>query len=313
VKTPAVMKKLAQFTSNSEESKSLSASSLNTYINCPLQFYLTRVESIEEADEVTETIENNTFGTIFHAVLENIYKPFNGQIVNSSDLDELIKNKLNIEREIKRAFAKEFFKRKNDENITLEGNLLLIYNVIQKYVIKLLNSDKNRPPFKYVESEKRCHIRFPFSEGEVNIKGFIDRVDEKDGHIHIIDYKTGAGSLDFKNLDDVFNPENEKRPKYVLQTFLYGLLYKQYADGKTMIPGIYYIRNLFGKDFDIYLHHKPDKNMNNTVDDFGVYEAEFSEKLRQCIDEIFDPTVPFGQTKVEKNCEYCQYKAICNR
>lgn len=313
VKTPAVMQKLSQFTSTTEDAKSLSASSLNTYINCRLQFYLTRVESIDEPDEVTETIENNTFGTIFHAVLENIYKPFNGQIVNSSDLDELIKNKFNIEKEIRRAFAKEFFKRKTDDNITLEGNLLLISNVIQKYVIKLLNSDKTRTPFKYIESEKHCHIRFPFSNGEVNIKGFIDRVDEKNGNIHIIDYKTGAGSLEFKDLDDAFNAEMEKRPKYVLQTFLYGLLYKQYAEGKTMIPGIYYIRDLFGKEFDFYLHQKPEKNIKIAVDDFGVYEEEFSEKLRHCIDEIFDPTIPFSQTKIEKNCEYCQYKSICNR
>ena len=105
----------------------------------------------------------------------------------------------------------------------------------------------------------------------------------------------------------------EKRPKYVLQTFLYGLLYKQYAEGKTMIPGIYYIRDLFGKEFDFYLHQKPEKNIKIAVDDFGVYEEEFSEKLRHCIDEIFDPTVPFSQTKIEKNCEYCQYKSICNR
>jgi ATP-dependent exoDNAse (exonuclease V) beta subunit len=120
-----------------------------------------------------------------------------------------------------------------------------------------------------MSNRKSAAIQISIFRGEVNIKGFIDRVDEKDGHIHIIDYKTGAGSLDFKNLDDVFNPENEKRPKYVLQTFLYGLLYKQYADGKTMIPGIYYIRNLFGKDFDIYLHHKPDKKMTIQLMIFG--------------------------------------------
>ena len=58
---------------------------------------------------------------------------------------------------------------------------------------------------------------------------------------------------------------------------------------------------------------KPEKNIKIAVDDFGVYEEEFSEKLRHCIDEIFDPTVPFSQTKIEKNCEYCQYKSICNR
>lgn len=73
-------------------------------------------------------------------------------------------------------------------------------------------------------------------------------MDEKNGNIHIIDYKTGAGSLEFKDLSDAFNSEMEKRPKYVLQTFLYGLLYKQHAEGKTMILGITISEACLGKN-----------------------------------------------------------------
>src|ERR1035437_8088289 len=66
-KTPAVMDKLLRFTSREENSPSLSASSINTYIDCPLQFYLTKIEDVEQADEVLETVEANMFGTLFHA------------------------------------------------------------------------------------------------------------------------------------------------------------------------------------------------------------------------------------------------------
>ena len=64
-KTPAVMEKLNRFTSMEEKSPSLSASSINTYIDCPLQFYLTKVEDVEQAEEVLETVEANMFGTLF--------------------------------------------------------------------------------------------------------------------------------------------------------------------------------------------------------------------------------------------------------
>jgi len=55
-KTPVVMEKLLRFTSDAENTLSLSASYINTYIDCPLQFYLTKVEGVKQADEVLETV-----------------------------------------------------------------------------------------------------------------------------------------------------------------------------------------------------------------------------------------------------------------
>lgn len=312
-KTPAVMQKLERFKATDELSKSLSASSIKNYIDCPLQFYLTRVEEVEQPDEVKETIEDNMFGNLFHAVMEYLYQPYKGNIIHPDDLDILIKNTLNIDKLIGRAFAEKFFKRKYDDNFVLEGNNLLIARVIRKYIIQVLKTDKIHAPFRYIDSEKRCHIRYPFNAGEVNIKGFIDRIDEKDGRIRILDYKTGSGKLEFKSWDEVFEHNNNKRPKYVLQTFLYGVLYKKEAAGKTMVPGIYYMRDVFKDGFVTELRFKPDKDHNFVIEDFAEYEDEFTQRLTACINEIFDPEIPFIQTTSTEPCQYCPYKGVCNR
>jgi len=58
----------------------------------------------------------------------------------------------------------------------------------------VLRTDKQYAPFRYIDSEKRCKVRYPISKGDVNLKGFIDRIDEKEGRIRILDYKTGSGN-----------------------------------------------------------------------------------------------------------------------
>ncbi len=311
-KTPAVMEKLLQFTSNEERSPSLSASSINSYIDCQLQFYLTKVEDVDEADEVLETVEAGMFGTLFHKVMENLYAPFKGKLMNDSDFEQLLGNTLQIDKEINRAFAKEYFKKKNDAIIQLEGNNLLIASVLRKYVLQVLKVDKKHAPFRYISSEERCKMQIPVRNGQlnVNLKGFIDRVDEKEGRLRILDYKTGTGKLDFKNLDEVFEHNKDNRPKFVLQTFLYGLFYKENANGNTITPGIYYIRDVFKEDFDTELN---DKDSKERVTDFAVYENEFKSHLTACLEEIFNPEIPFSQTTNEKVCQYCPYIGVCNR
>ncbi len=80
-----------------------------------------------------------------------------------------------------------------------------------------------------------------------------------------------------------------------------------------MTPGIYYMREVFKENFDTQLHYKPEKNVNETIVDFAIYENEFRERLTVCIEEIFNVEIPFEQTKNTKVCEYCDYAGVCNR
>lgn len=309
-KTPEVLSKLSRFLSDDENRKYLSASSIKSYIDCPLQFYLTRIERLDESDEVKETIEDSMFGTLFHAIMEFVYKPMSGRVITTELIDSVIKNQLLIDKYINKAFAVEFFKKKNDEIVELEGNNLLIASVLRKYVIKVLQYDKSYAPFVLLESERKCDIKVKTQFGDVNIMGIIDRVDEKDGKVRVLDYKTGGGNLEFNSWEEVFEHNNDKRPKYILQTFLYGLLYKNEVPGKSIAQGIIYLREIFKDTFRVGIYHKPTKS---DVDNFDDFELEFVANLTACLEEIFEPEIDFVQSESHKPCEYCLYKGICNR
>jgi len=231
------------------------------------------------------------------------------------NFDALISSGLQIDKEITIAFAVNYFKKKNNILVPLEGNNLLIASVLRKYIIQVLKIDKKHAPFTYISSEERCSIQYPIQEGKmnVNLKGFIDRIDEKEGRLRILDYKTGIGKLDFKNLNEVFEHNRENRPKFVLQTFLYGIFYKEQANGKTITPGLYYMRDVFKDHFDTEMHMKPERSIDETILDFSVYEAEFRAYLTDSLEEIFNPEIPFVQTENIKVCQYCPYIGVCNR
>lgn len=309
-KTPELMLKLQQFLSDGADKRYLSASSIKSYIDCPLQFYFNKVEQLNELDEVVETIEDSMFGNLFHAVMEYMYTELKGQVITAQLIDQLIKNELQLDKYIRKAFAIEFFMKKNGDMPELEGNQLLIANVIKKYVLKLLQFDKQQAPFTMLEAEFECEIELPTRYGNLNIKGVIDRVDEKEGRLRVLDYKTGGGTLDFSGWEEVFEHNNDKRPKYVMQTFLYGLLYKSESKGRKIEPGIIYLREIFKDNFRTEINDKLQKSF---VTDYAEYEVEFIENLKLCVEEIFDINVPFTQTSSAKPCEYCAFKTICKR
>ncbi|MFV0471799.1 MAG: PD-(D/E)XK nuclease family protein [Paludibacteraceae bacterium] len=313
-KTDKVMERLQHFVSGNVHSKSLSASTLNSYIDCPLKFYFSKIEGLEEIEEVTENVEASMFGTLLHKVMQDIYEPYENKTVNGNDLDEISKNRIYIETLIRKAFAKEYF-RKQDTDITLEGNYLLVAKVIEKYVRQILKYDKSKTPFTYLASEKTESIDIPLFNGKfsVQIKGIIDRAEEKEGIVHVIDYKSGGGDLNFKGLDEVFEHDNDKRPKYVLQTFLYSLLFKKQTDDRVIVPQIYYVRNVFKDKFDTDIIQKPERNVALRVENFANYETDFTEMLTTLIEEIYNPENPFYQCKSVKPCEYCSFKIICRR
>ena len=317
-KTPEIMEKLRVFTLQGEEGRALSASSINTYIDCPLRFYFSNVEKIIEQDEVQENVEAGMFGTLLHETMEELYQPFVGRMVNRTELEELRKNQLLIDKIITRVFAAEFFrKRKEDEmeKVELEGKYLLTARVIKKFVEKILEVDAERAPFQYIKSEKRVITQLPVNENElqVNLKGLIDRVDEKEGLIRILDYKTGSDKLVFKSLEQVFEKNLKDRPKVVLQTFLYCLLYEMETGKTNLVPEVLKIRELFKGSFDTKLQFNPTGRDGNPVENFADFKDEFVERLTGTIKEMFNPEVPFTQCTEVELCKYCAFKSICRR
>ena len=310
-KTEEVMNRLADFRSGG--TRAISASAVNTYLDCPLKFYFSVVEGIREEEEVSETIESNVFGSILHKVMEELYQPFCGKMVTADLLKAIRKDTPMLTGAVARAFAEIFFK--TDIVRPLTGQNFLIGEMIRKYVEKVLERDAKQTPFRYIESEKKIKCLFPLTDkSNIQLKGFIDRIDEVRDVVRIIDYKSGSGTTQFTSVEALFDKADTDRSKAVMQVFMYAWMYNRSVQLSTAIqPGIYYMRTLFSSSFDPGIYHRTDRFKTEQVLDFANYCTDFEDSLRNCLNEIFDTETPFVQTPNGKACMYCPFKDICGK
>lgn len=310
-KTEAVMAQLATYQQGGK--RMISASAINTYLDCPLKFYFSVLEGLQEEKEVSETIESDVFGSILHKVMEVLYKPLYGKLVTADLLKIIRQDKITLSATINQAFAEVFFK--TDTVRPLTGQNYLIGEMIRKYVEKIIERDSKLTPFYYLESERKIKKTITLTDKrEIQLKGIIDRVDKVGNTIRIIDYKSGSGTTLFSTIENLFNKEEKERSKAVMQVFLYAWMYGVTSAENTLQPGIYYMRSLFSHTFNPGIFQRTEKRgKNEQVLDFADYYTEFEAGLRNCLDEIFGKETPFVQTKNTKNCSYCPFKTICGR
>lgn len=287
--------------------KHLSASSINSFLDCSLKFFFSHVEGIQEEDEISEDIKANAFGSILHRVMELLYKDFEGRNVSSTTIKEIQKNHTAIRRAINMAYAEVFFK--STQTKELKGKHFLIGEVIRKYVLKILETDTTLAPFRYLCSEKKITKSITLNNGqEVHIKGFIDRIDLSGDTLRIIDYKSGDAAHSFTDVQELFDPSIKDRPRAIMQVFLYSWLY-QHTEKVKITPGIYTIKELYKKDFTPKINQKK----IGDVLDFNEYRAEFETELTHCLNSLYDLSIPFSQTTNEKHCSFCTFKGICGK
>ncbi|NCC98612.1 MAG: PD-(D/E)XK nuclease family protein [Bacteroidia bacterium] len=280
---------------------SFSASSLNDYLKCPLSFYYSHILNIKEQDEVTETMEGNQFGQIFHKAMELIYTDNINREVNETTLNMWIKDEVKLRQIVQESFNECYFKGKSTK---ITGMNHLIEEVIIRYIKQILIYDKKKSPFTPLAGEElyEGYIYINELHSFARIYGYIDRIDDCKMTKQICDYKTGSDKLKYDSVESLFDKDNKDRNKAVLQIYIYIWLYLQkHTNDKNLSGHIYLLKELHNKDFSTEIQYTP-----NDL-------KEFVEKLKDCIIEILNPDIPFSQTTQESNCKYCCYSHICHK
>lgn len=303
-------------------------SALNTYLDCRLRFYFKYVAGIQEPEEVQEEVDPAVFGNLVHRAMELLYKEHIEKkggfaLMHPEDLRSMHKG---LPAVVDRAFAEHY----GVKEVNFEGRNYIIRNIVEKLGKAILRCDEDYAPFEIValESESRFkgeapeqnryRMEVPIAVAgrryQVGLKGIIDRIDRKDGKVRILDYKTGQDEKRFESLESLFDRENDRRNKAVMQTLLYSLLYlniNPHEEGR-IIPGLYNSRELFTPGFDVRLEIKGEKHYH-PVQDVRDYAYDYKLLLQELLEEIFDPEVPFSQTDNLRKCSYCSYREICHR
>lgn len=318
VKNDVIMSRLNRYLSTGDDRLSLSASAIKMYLNCPLEFYFHYIEHIRPEDEVTDYMDESTFGTIVHQVSEYSYKRLKGDMpeleVTAPLLDRLKREVTELEKLITLATNQHYHhlpsQRSDDEpylNLTpLHGEAKVVGEVIREFIIKMFELEKSLTPFYFLEGEHKFHARMPIdSERAFNIGGSIDRIDRlADGKtLRIIDYKTGGDDSAFKDVDDMFSDK-----KAILQLFLYcnGLACEMKKD--VPIQPVLYLFKKFSTDGIL-----PVRQGVDPVTDYRKLNDDVMEMLRENLSELFDPEIPFEPDPSKEHCHFCNYKEICGQ
>jgi CRISPR/Cas system-associated exonuclease Cas4 (RecB family) len=313
-KTPSVMQELYNFTELAKEPRHLTPTALNAYLECRLKFYFHYVAHIREKEDVTEDIEGSMFGKLLHYAMERIYTPYLRKEMSGSDFDHLIGGSSLTEKAVLEAFATEYFK-KEGETPQLHGKSLVVKEILQKYVKRILEFDRSLAPLTLLEFEKTFQytlgIEVAGQQIPVVLGGKIDRIDQTNGLFRVIDYKTGKVENKFERIEQLFEVSGKKRNKEVLQILLYSYILGHDKDYNHLpiAPGLYGLRDIFKLDFDYHIV----EGKNSRVEKFSQFSDAYLEGLVDILKEMYDPSNEFSKTPDKKVCEYCDYKEICHR
>lgn len=315
-KTPEVLERLYRRFHTGEKGF-ISPSALNTYLDCRLKFYFHYIAGLRPKEEVSAEIDSATFGSIFHRSAELVYRELtaHGDTVRREDLEPLLRDKVRLEYFVDSAFKELFFHVRPEDKPEYNGVQLLNSEVIVSYLRQLLEKDLYHAPFRMVAMELPVHEDFtlstPTGTHTVRIGGIIDRLDSKDGTLRIVDYKTGGEPSVASSIEMLFTPA-ERRPNYVLQTFLYAAI-MTHRQPLPVAPALLYIHKAASADYSPVIRIGEPYKDKKEVTDFREYDEEFRARLRELLEEIFHPSVPFTQTDFDTHCAYCDFKDLCRR
>lgn len=289
-KTEAILLRIQEIAA-----KGFSPSALTSYIRNPIDFYFQKILKINEVEEVEETVAANTLGTIVHDTLEAFYKPYEGVFLTPEILLEMKKES---PKEVSRQFVKSFKGGTFDT-----GKNLLIFEVAKRYVTNFLNFElseiKAGNTIKVVQIETSLSVEIPIPELSfpVQIAGKVDRVDEYNGQLRIIDYKTGKVEQTNLEITDWDVITDDYKYSKVVQVLAYTLMMNKEIPIQAVEAGIVSFKNLqkgflkFGTKTGV----RGPKNHQITQETLSTY----SEELKKLILEICNPLVPFTEKEIK--------------
>ncbi len=275
-----------------------SATSLNTYLYCPLQFYYEYVLGLREREVISEEFEKEEIGSFVHLVLYDYFKGKTGSILSEKEMNL---------KEFEKVIHKHFEERYGKDPT---GEMYLLKNQVENHLMDFIRNYQvpkiKEFPTRILGLEQRIDV----VKDSFKLGARLDRIEKRGERITIIDYKTSANRNYLTINYNKFDPNNRDawgEAIGTLQLPFYLITYSALTREKPENVDCMFL--LLGK---------------SRIDD-GIElplfqeEAEFNENfenlthvISSLLREIVDPDHPFMPTiDLKKNCGRCAYGYIC--
>lgn len=295
--------------------KGLSATALNSWLNCNRKFYYRYLMGINELESLEFVIDGREEGNWLHLIMCFLYENDLNEVLDFSKIDRILSD---VEFQSEKVFFKEFGHNQSHSH----GDAVLIKEQIKRRIYEIIQCDRLSVPFQINAVEKEICISIEENGMIYKLCATFDRIEKINDKLCIIDYKTGSidgfklpGKL--KNLCDdnnlpiihaLFDTSQRRDQKYfdyLTQAFLYILIYWK-SSGCIEIPSFSWIA--FERDKDMNrksideLLHCPISEV-----DLIAFESLLSNEILLMLSENSN----FKLTENADTCKMCDYKSVC--
>ena len=221
--------------------KGVSASMLCLYVLDKVKFFENYILGLKE-ESIEETITSSTIGNIVHDSLEFLYKEYVAKELRIEDLERM----KNIADKTVKNITQEYVRKENME----KGKNVIVVETVKQYVKRVIELDhktlKAGNTLKIIDVEKEFESNINEGNIKIKLRGKIDRIDEINGEVRIIDYKSGKRlvkrDLNIKGKEEF----NEIKGIYNLQLLVYMLGINEEFKEVKMKSGIINLKNTEG-------------------------------------------------------------------
>ncbi|MCL2412664.1 MAG: PD-(D/E)XK nuclease family protein [Bacteroidales bacterium] len=329
-KTSEISKILLEKYNKDSENLGLSPSAINTFLTCKLKFYLHYVIGLKAEKPDISDMNAARIGTWFHRSAEILYRKISNQlnvdenykfveffetIIHADDLsvyldDEEREQLVDMAYTYERAFRPRSTTADSRTLSEVEGHEYTGEELIGRRLLtdnlkRLILLDISKAPFTLLAMEKKISETVDVDRLSIKIGGHVDRIDNIDGFLRVVDYKTGGRlkMLKADKLQELFDEKKITENKNYLQVLMYCWLIFKSSKNRRVMPCLLHVHEAHKKDFSLTF----------LPNDFNEIFEEFEIHINNLLKNIFDPNTEFTATETPANCRYCDYLNLCRK
>ncbi|MCR5813114.1 MAG: PD-(D/E)XK nuclease family protein [Desulfovibrio sp.] len=289
----------------------ISPTQLDSFLTCPLGFARHYLLKLKPYQELTEGEAPNLVGQCIHRLLQKLYTPYLGH--------EISKGKI----------SPEILRQCLDEELNGAdlGNLPAIsYYILKNAARSLLG--------KYLEEqvtttvlalEQKLSTKFVFGPGQATLYGIVDRLDQRQNELVILDYKTGQLKLPAQSfwenrafLEELSQALSQNRP---LEELSVSLAHLREELASLQLP-LYLVlsQEYCQKHYALLPHNACLVKLADGGEEKALFEDDCPldnlERLRACQDILkltlrcLVESAGF-EAIASDHCSYCPYNELC--